>query len=530
MLVLRDKQLITFKKSLANKRFLDRSHAGVGKTAPACCLTGFIIGAKPQELSLAQATLGIPLELTTSPFSATIVTKGKYNARAVWIQPVSLMKKNRKEVLMWNPHFSESDVKMVVGTAAKKKSICLDPNTLVWLMTPQAFVSYYKEMRVKFPDIFQIVCDEPHMYYRGFKSARTNFFVTNVPKHVRIHFLTATPTPRGKLTSAYVYCHMIQQDYYGCYEWFINTHADIDDYGNPQNWKQHDRLWRFLDHYSICWTGKDMYGDVDEIILREVLPIHPDVLTTYRTFEAAGVAELQGLVLEAKGGGVESLRCRQMLNHPHHINIPIRWNADGTPAEYSKGCVFSGVTPKMERILELAEAGEPLVVFCSFIAEIQMIADTLKKHKHRVGVINSHVSLLERYRVDEKFQNGELDIVVCSAATAGVGFNWGHVDTVIFHSLNYGDDEFLQAIARAKRGVRTNTLNIILLEYENSIDQPVMWAVHHNSRNSHLSNKDNPIIFFPKVVEDQTNTTISPTMLLTMDYHDIGQKVLGNGV
>lgn len=517
---LKPKQILTFKKALMNKRFLDRSHAGSGKTAPACCLTGFIIRSAPNDN---QTSTAIPKHLTLTDNAIRIKSNGKYYARAIWIQPSSLMEKNRKELLTWNPQFKPHEVKVIAGSAAQKKKQALDPDTLVWVMTAEAFKTFYSDMKEKFSDIFQIMCDEPHLYYRGFTSKRTSFFATTVPDHVRIHFLTATPTPRGKLTSAYIYCHMIQRSYYGCLEWFINTHADLDEYNNPMNWKNHDTLWRFLDNYSTCWTSKDMYGEIPEIIIRDVVEIHPEVLKVYREFEAAGIADLQGSVLEAKGGGVEAIRCRQMLNHPHQIKLPARWNEDGSVAEYSTACVYAGITPKLERILELAEAGEPLVIFGSFISEIEMIAETLRKAKFRVGVIHGQVPQLHRVKIDTDFQQGRLDVVVCSAATAGVGFNWGHVNTVVFHSLNYGDDEFLQAAARAKRGVRTELLKIIVLEYADSIDQPIMWAVHHNSRNSHLSNKDNPIIYFPRVVQDETNNTLSGAM--QMEYHEIGEKV-----
>lgn len=523
MLALRPKQIKTFQKALMNRRFLDRSHAGAGKTPSACCLTGFLISTPPVETSPMDSLRALPMMFAKLPLSAHTYTSGKFHCRAIWIQPSTLMQKNKDEMLVWNSQFDDSQVKVVRGTAAQKKKICLDENVLVWIMTAESFKSYYVEMKAKFLDIFQIVCDEPHLYYRGFKSARTKFFVDNVPDHVRIHFMTATPTPRGKLSSAYTYCHMIQRDYYGCYEWFINTHADLDEYGNPHNWKNHDKLWRFLDNYSICWTSKDMYGDIPEVIIRDVVEMHPKVLNTYRGFEAAGVAELQGYILEAKGGGVETLRCRQILNHPHKIKIPVHWDDHGQPDEWAESSVFDGITPKLERILEYAEAGEPLIIFGSFTAEIEMIAETLRHKKLRVGVIHGGVLQLQRVKVDQDFQAGKLDVVVCSAATAGVGLNWPFVNTVIFHSLNYGDDEFLQAIARAKRGVRSETLKIVLLEYENSIDQPVMWAVHHNSRNSHLSNKDNPIIYFPRVVQDTHNLTLTGDM--TMAYHDIGEKV-----
>ncbi|URG13804.1 hypothetical protein [Acinetobacter phage vB_AbaS_TCUP2199] len=524
MLELRQKQIKTFQKALMNKRFLDRSHAGTGKTAPICCLTGFLIGSKPVDIHPSKTIHQIPKIVTLTKHSITQVTGGIYNCRAIWIQPSSLMEKNRQELLSWNPTWSESAVKVVQGTPAKKKRIINDENTLVWVMTAEAFKAYYKEMKVKYPDILQIVCDEPHLYYRGFNSARTQFFVNNVDQNTRVHFMTATPTPRGKLSSAYTYCHMIQRDYYGCYDWFINTHADLDEYGNPQNWKNHDKLWTFLDNYSICWTSKDMYGDVDEVIIRDVVRMNPVVEHVYREFELAGIADLQGSVLNATSGGVESLRCRQMLCHPHAIRIPCAWGDDGKPTNYQVGTILDDITPKLERIVEYAEAGEPLIIFGSFTSEIEMIAETLRRRKFRVGVIHGGVLQLQRVKIDQDFQAGKLDVVVCSAATAGVGFNWGHVNTVIFHSLNYGDDEFLQAIARAKRGVRTETLKIILLEYENTIDQPVMWAVHHNSRNSHLTNPDNPIIYFPRVMQDDKNASLTPQM--EMEYKEYGEKMI----
>lgn len=382
---LRDKQIITFQKGFMNKRFLDRSHAGTGKTPPICCLTGYLIGSKPVDIPLSQVLNQIPLSLTVHQYSISQVSNGKYNCRAIWIQPSSLMEKNRKELLKWNPHFKSNEVQVIKGTPSKKKAIALDENVLVWVMTAEAFKAYYLDMIAKFPDIFQIVCDEPHLYYRGFNSARTKFFVNNVKNHVRIHFMTGTPTPRGKLSSAYIYCHMIQRDYYGCYEWFLNTHAHLDEYGNPSEWKNHDKLWKFLDNYSICWTSKDMYGDVDEVIIRDVVDMHPKVLETYRVFEAAGVADLQGYILEAKGGGVETLRCRQILNHPHKIKIPISWDDKGEVSEYAESSVFDGVTPKLERIIEYAESGEPLIIFGSFISEINMIAETLRKKKPSSG-------------------------------------------------------------------------------------------------------------------------------------------------
>ena len=531
-LMLRPKQIQTFQRLIANHRFLDRSQAGTGKTPTQCALTGYVMRITPEEILtlIGEKKISTRASLTNNsflqPMSARIITGGKYNCRVIWIQPSSLMKKNRQEILDWNPDLHPDQVKLIKGTATQKRKISLDQNTLVWVMTAEAYAKHIVEMRQKFPDIIQVICDEPHLYYRGWNSKRTQAFVQGTPDYCRISFMTATPTPRGKLSSAYTYCHMIQKDYYHSYDFYLQQHAILDDYGTPQEWINHEVLQKFLLHYSICWTAKDMYGDVDEVILRDILPMEPTVETIYRSFEQAGLAEIKNIVLEAKTGGTDSLRVRQMLAHPNAIKLPCAWDLKGKPTKFEEAKIFEGLTPKLERILEYAEEGEPFIVFGTFTAEIEAIAETLRNKKYRVGVINGEVSQQRRNKIDQEFRAGNLDVLVCSAATAAFGFNWGHVNTVIFHSLNYGDDEFLQAVARAKRGIRTELLRIICLEYENTADQYVMWAVHHNSRSSNAANPDNPVIYFPKVKTEAKENNFDDILAEFMEYKEVGEKMI----
>src|SRR5690606_21217743 len=102
MLQLKPKQITSFGKAIANKRFIDLSHAGTGKTAPACCLTGFAIQGTPTHPGEAETSTSIPFRLTEFPKSAKKAIGGNITGRAIWIQPSSLMEKNRKELLMWN--------------------------------------------------------------------------------------------------------------------------------------------------------------------------------------------------------------------------------------------------------------------------------------------------------------------------------------------------------------------------------------------------------------------------------------------
>ena len=523
-LLLREKQIKTFQHLIINHRFLDRSQAGTGKTAPHCALTGFLLRMTPEtleqklQLSGKLTSTSLTSWIRSNKLSAFNTTKEQFSCRIIWIQPSSLLNKNRKEILDWNPDLKPDQVKIVKGTHNQRTKISLDENTLVWLMTAEAYAKYIGDMRSKFTDIVQVICDEPHLYYRGFNSKRTQAFVINTPDWNRVNFMTATPTPRGKLQGAYIYAHMIQKSYYGTIDFFMRTHAELDEYGSVMEWKNHHILKAFLENYSICWTTKDMYGDVPEFIVRDVLPMEEKVAKVYNQFEQEGIAEIKEIVLEAKTGGTNSLRIRQMLAHPHAISLPIDWDLKGNPIKFEQANIFDGVTPKLDRILEYAEEGEPLIIFGTFTAEIEKIAEYLASKKYRVGVIHGGVPQNRRNNIDLEFQRGNLDVVVCSAATAGVGFNWGHVNTVIFHSLNYGDDEFLQAVARAKRGVRKEPLRIVLLEYEETADQYVMWAVHHNSKSSNKANPDNPVIYFPKATTNHDDALGG----LSMDYLKVG--------
>lgn len=412
------------------------------------------------------------------------------------------------EILKWNKGIlTPNQVQIVAGTKDKKLKISLDPNAKVWLFTAEGYAAHIHQMQKTFDNIKEIFCDEPHLYYRGWKSKRTQSFVNSLTPDMGVKFLTATPTPRGKLSAAYIYCHVIQRDYYHNYDFFLRQHAILNDWGQPEIWLNHEVLWKFLDNYSICHSYEAVHGKTEKFMIRDVVELEGEQQKFYRRFETEGIADIENIIMTGSNGGVASLRTRQILNHPHSIKLPVSWDNLGEPDGWDTVSVIplEKVTPKMERILEYAEEGEPLTIFATFDSEIRYIEFHLKKAGYRVGVINGTVPQVKRALIDEAYQAGELDIVVASAATAGVGFNWGHVNTCIFHSLNYGDDELVQAIARQTRGIRTKPLRIVLLEYANTIDQYVMWAIHHNSKSSHASNANNPIIYFPRptVVEDE---------------------------
>ena len=160
-LQLRPLQIETFKKLIVNHRFLDKSHAGSGKTPTQCALTGFLMRKKPSELLPLTLnilkTTQIPSNFHNQKYSAATVTNGQFNCRVIWIQPMSLLNKNQKELLAWNVDLKPEQVQIVKGTHLQRQKISLDENCLVWLMTAEAYAKYIVDMRSKFPDILQVI-------------------------------------------------------------------------------------------------------------------------------------------------------------------------------------------------------------------------------------------------------------------------------------------------------------------------------------------------------------------------------------
>ena len=194
-----------------------------------------------------------------------------------------------------------------------------------------------------------------------------------------------------------------------------------------------------------------------------------------------------------------TLRCRQILNHPHNIQIPIGWDASGQAVEFEQlDLIGKKATAKDERLAIYLAEGNPVAIFAPFVFEQERIKSYLESLGFRGGLINGSVSAVERNRVDTEFRAGNLDFVVASPKTAATGFNWGFLNTVIFHSMDYGDDGFTQAIARAKRGVREDPLRIIILEYRDTIEQLMLVKIRSSSIDSNKVSPECPVLTFPR--------------------------------
>ena len=249
------------------------------------------------------------------------------------------------------------------------------------------------------------------------------------------------------------------------------AHAIEDSFGNIYAWTDTEDISEFLGKYGIRHTFEEIYGPEAKVIINEKCQMDSDQRVAYDEFAESALLELEESWLDGSLPGVDFIRCRQLMEHPQDF---------GPPLDKIK------LTGKEERLLVHLEhskaTAEPLIIFASLVPSQNRLVTIAEKMGLRVGLINGTVSQKKRAEIDEDFQSGELDVVVGSPATMAVGFNWGHVDKIVFASLDYMDSSFVQGYRRAIRGVRNKPLLIYVLEYENSVDQRIFAIVEEKSK------------------------------------------------
>lgn len=420
---------------IANPKCADLSDPGTGKTGPACVYIEYLY--KHQ------------------------------GSKSLWSMPKALLKKNKAELHAFT-NLKDDEVIIVDGTPKQREKQMQSPNAVVFLMGFKRFTDDWKTLVELHPTINSLLVDEIHM--GGYKNPTTkNSQALTQFMRKRDYFLAMSGTLiDGRLDSCYVPINTIEPRYYANHRSFMAQHALLDNYGNLLAWINHEKLGRIFMRHCFRRTFEQVYGKEAKVIIKELVAMDEKSRLAYNEFAEKAFLELENEFLDGVNPAVNAMRCRQIMGHPHTM-----------------GLLKEGeLTGKDEAILVHLEdhinTGKPLVIFSSLQPEQERIVELCKKAGLRVGLINGNVS--DKGKVDELFRAGKLDVIVGSPATAAVGFNWGHVDHVIFASIDYQDVNFVQAYRRCIRGKRKICLRITILEYENSIDQRIFAIVDKKSR------------------------------------------------
>jgi SNF2 family DNA or RNA helicase len=429
---LRDYQIEDLAFHMANPRSANLSDPGTGKTPTACAWMSWLWEEK-----------GI---------------------RSFWTQPKSLLRKNAAELLKFS-NFHPSDIAIVDGTKQQREAAILS-GAKVFLMGFTQFSANWKRMKQIYPDLDAVCVDEWQMGYSTHDSARTQDLYEAM-RHLKWFLPLTGSVVRGRLTSVYPMITIINPLYYASVENFEYVHSMKDFAGNFIGWRNHEKLKEIFDRHARRHSFKEVYGEENYVIIPERCPMSPKQREAYDEFEETAMLELDDAFLTTANPAVAVMRCAQIMAHPEAIPHP---SGLGT---YD---LMEGEKTGKDLLLDIhlnnhLTSGEPLIIYAQLVPEQERILRRVREAGLTGELINGNVSAKRRGEIDEEFKAGKFQVLVGSPATATVGFNWGHVNHIIFASIDYMDDTFIQAFRRAIRGKRDCPLLITLLEYEKSIDQ-----------------------------------------------------------
>jgi SNF2 family DNA or RNA helicase len=381
--------------------------------------------------------------------------------RTCWVMPKQLMRKNKKELLRFT-HFKAEEVVIIDGP--KWKDRLEDPQAKVFLMGPARFRLCWHLLP---KDVQQVIGDEIHLYWTKTESAATQALYQASNRIERFVGMTGTPI-KGRLDSCYPMIAVIEPRYYGSYQGFMNHHALVDMNGKTIGWHNADRVSKIIGKHCIRRSFESIYGPEAKVIVTEQAPMATKQREVYDQWETQALLELEDSFLESPNQGVHALRCRQIMSHPETFGLT------------------DGERTGKDELLEIHLAhhelsGEPLIMFSCFVPEQERLVKWVQERGMSVGLMNGTVSNTKRLQLDEDFRAGKVQVLVGSPAVAAVGYNWDHCNHVIFSSLSYGDDEFVQGYRRAIRGKRSTPLLITILEYEDSLDQRILDIIKRKS-------------------------------------------------
>lgn len=414
---------------IKEKRSLNLSKPGTGKTPTACLYIQYLVQVE--------------------------------GASVAFVMPKSLLKKNYKEIFNFTS-LTEDQVAVVAGSPKKRNEIYQRIGCKVFLMGFDCFAREWEKLP---KDFNGVVVDEFHMGFKTNDSQRTQSFYKAMSRATYFLGMTGTLVD-GRLSSVYPAVRVINPGYYANYKAFLYQHVIMDEYGNPAMWTNHNKIKRILARHAVMMTFEEAYkGSPKPIIIAEECEMDKGHYELYKKYEDTALLELEDRFLDDSGsGGVHQMRCRQIIEAPESIGIDQKF-------ELGKDAMLR------VHLEDAKNDGKPLLIFSCFVAEQERLRRICEEeYGFRVELINGSVSGPKRAKIDEQFKRGELDIVIGSPETMAVGFNWEHVDTVIFVSIDYKDSNWTQGIQRADRGTRKYPLRVYRLYYPVKVEAR-LWEI-----------------------------------------------------
>ena len=196
-----------------------------------------------------------------------------------------------------------------------------------------------------------------------------------------------------------------------------------------------------------------------------IVPLTPEQVTLYKATvehslvevgEAEGIAR-RGLVLKLLTG------LKQIANHPAQFL--------GEPGPLAER---SGKLEALDQLLGTArEAGESTLVFTQYVKMGDLLVQHLADRGHSIEMLHGGQSVKARQKLVDRFQAGELDVLVLSLKAGGTGLNLTAATNVVHYDRWWNPAVEDQATDRAYRIGQKQTVTVHRIITEGTIEDRV---------------------------------------------------------
>lgn len=132
---------------------------------------------------------------------------------------------------------------------------------------------------------------------------------------------------------------------------------------------------------------------------------------------------------------------------------------------------LSEPSTKLDAVMDIIHStGAQIVVFSQFAQVIKLLQKRLESSKISHGIYIGETSTEDRAKIEEEFQNGNLQVFAGTISAGGVGITLTAASTVVFVDQSWSASLNNQAVDRLHRYGQKNAVQVIYINSRNTID------------------------------------------------------------
>lgn len=304
-----------------------------------------------------------------------------------------------------------------------------------------------------------IIADESHRLKAPGGKASLAFKRLRARAKARLA-LTGTPLPHGPL-DAYAQFRFLDPRIFGpSFAAFRQKYAVMGGFQRKQvtGFQQLDEFEALMRTITFR-VSKDVLDLPPETHMTYECQLSAEALRVYRDLEEDFVAEVRNGRVTAANAMVKLLRLQQVSGG---------W-AKTDDGQYHR--VDSAKQDLLADTLEDIGPGEPVVVFCRFHTDLDVVHEAAKSAGLQSLELSGRRDELKRW------QEGEAQVLAVQISAGGVGVDLTRSRYSLYYSLSFSLGEYDQALSRVHRPGQTRPVEHIHLVARNTVDRKIIRAL-----------------------------------------------------